>query len=63
MDQLEAENAELRAELDALDPEFFEELEDLKHEHHLFQRRCAEYQGIVRGLCAEMGRPLPPMPT
>jgi hypothetical protein len=31
---LEAENRDLRTELDAFDPQFFEEIEDMKHEHH-----------------------------
>lgn len=57
--ELESENAELRAELYALDPEFFEELEDLKHEHHVFKRRCQELQDHLRRVCAQTGHALP----
>eukprot|EP00884_Botryococcus_braunii_P004747 jgi/Botrbrau1/14273/Bobra.0368s0005.1 len=57
--ELQTENMELRAELDALDPEFFEELEDLKHEHHVFKRRCQELQGHLLRLCADTGHSLP----
>lgn len=32
---VEAENADLKAELNAFDPKFFDEIEDLKHEHHM----------------------------
>ena len=38
---VDADNEDLRAELDAFDPEFFEELEDLKHERHVLAQRCA----------------------
>lgn len=31
---LELENHDLRKELEGFDPAFFEEIEDLKHEHH-----------------------------
>ena len=31
---LQAENAALRKELEAVDPEFFEQVEDLKHDHY-----------------------------
>ncbi len=32
--ELEAENRDLKNELNAFDPAFFEEIEDMKHEHH-----------------------------
>ena len=38
---MEAENEDLRAELDAFDPDFFEELEDLKHDRHVLSQHCA----------------------
>ena len=41
---LQAENDDLRAELNAFDPAFFEEIEDLKHAHHVLQQRCAEQE-------------------
>ncbi len=58
----ERESAALRAELCALDPELFEEVEDLKWAHHVLARRCAEYEGLVTGLAAELGR-APPAPS
>ena len=33
--ELQSENDALRGELEAFDPEFFEEIEDLKHEHYV----------------------------
>lgn len=33
--EAEAENADLKAELNAFDPKFFEEIEDLKHDHYV----------------------------
>lgn len=33
LEEAEAENADLKAELNAFDPKFFEEIEDLKHDH------------------------------
>ena len=40
----------MRGELAAFDPAFFEELEDLKHEHHVMQQRCAHLEGVLSGL-------------
>jgi centrosomal protein CEP290 len=39
--QLEADNQDLRSELGAFDPAFFEEIEDLKHEHYQLTQKCA----------------------
>ena len=50
---LEAENEEMRAELSALDPAFFEELEDLKHDHHMLQQRCAHLEGFLAGMTGD----------
>lgn len=36
------ENVVLKAELAAVDPEFFEQVEDLKHAHHVLQQEHAE---------------------
>lgn len=55
----EQENAALRGELSALDPEFFEEIEDLKWAHHQLRQRAAQYEGLVAGLAAELGRAPP----
>lgn len=49
--KLEEENQELREELAAFTPEFWEELEDLKHEHAHANQLCKKYErqlGITR---------------
>ena len=58
LEAAEAENGALRRELTALDPEFFEEVEDLKWAHHLLQQR-SQYEGLVAGLAAELGQSPP----
>lgn len=55
----EEENKALRLELSALDPEFFEEVEDLKWEHHQLQQRAVQHEGLIAGLAAELGRAPP----
>lgn len=42
------ENAVLREELSALDPDFFEQIEDLKHEHHMLQQKYAQLQQMTQ---------------
>lgn len=41
MEVLQAENAAMRRELQALDPEFFEQIEDLKHDHQQLKQKFA----------------------
>ena len=48
--ELELENIDLRNELNAFDPSFFEEIEDLKHEHFQLTKRCSEYEETIRDL-------------
>ncbi|KAK9830546.1 hypothetical protein WJX72_012389 [[Myrmecia] bisecta] len=60
--ELEAENEDLRMELNAFDPAFFEEIEDLKHEHHLLQLRCTEYDTLVHSMSAQLGQVPPSFP-
>jgi len=48
--ELELENTDLRNELNAFDPSFFEEIEDLKHEHFQLTKRCSEYEETIRDL-------------
>lgn len=55
----EGENAALRSELCALHPEFFELIEDLKWDHHQLRRQAAQYEGLIAGLAAELGK-MPP---
>ncbi|KAL3136227.1 hypothetical protein ABBQ32_007239 [Trebouxia sp. C0010 RCD-2024] len=53
--QVEAENADMREELSAFDPAFFDEIEDLKYDHHQLQVQCLEYENIVRELSGQLG--------
>lgn len=56
---MEQENQALRGELSALDPEFFEEIEDLKWDHHQLKQRAVQYEGLIANLAAELGRAPP----
>jgi regulator of replication initiation timing len=47
---LQQENQELRHELGAFDPAFFEELEDLKHSHHQLQQKATAQAKLIRQL-------------
>ena len=38
---LQTENIAMREQLAALDPEFFEQIEDLKHDHHQLKQKYA----------------------
>jgi chromosome segregation ATPase len=51
---LERENGDLRSELNAFDPAFFDEIEDLKHSHHQLQQRCAEQASLISRLQAQL---------
>ena len=57
--ELEAENRDLKNELNAFDPAFFEEIEDMKHEHHQLTLQVRQYEDMLRELTATLGRPLP----
>ena len=59
LSELEAENRDLKNELNAFDPAFFEEIEDMKHEHHQLSVQVRQYEDMVRDLTASLGRPLP----
>eukprot|EP00210_Caulerpa_lentillifera_P001260 g1216.t1 len=45
--ELEIENGKLKSELDAFDPAFFEEIEDLKHDHYLLTQKVSQYEEII----------------
>ena len=51
---LESENADMRSELSAFDPDFFEEIEQLKYEHHQLTQRCSEQQRTISLLMGEV---------
>ena len=50
---LEGKNADMRSELSAFDPDFFEEIEQLKYEHHQLTQRCSEQQRTIALLMGE----------
>ena len=52
--ELESENDDLRQELSAFEPSFFEEIEDLKHEHHMLQEKCSQYEQIISNLSSQL---------
>ena len=47
---LEKDNQDLRAELSAFDPAFFEEIEDLKHDHFQLSQQCTAQQQVIERL-------------
>eukprot|EP00951_Prasinocladus_malaysianus_P050355 scaffold679608_cov41-Prasinocladus_malaysianus.AAC.1 len=57
--EVEAENEDLKTELNAFDPAFFEEIEDLKHEHHELSKQAAKYERVIRDLSRQLGIPPP----
>jgi hypothetical protein len=54
--QLEGDNQDLRAELGAFDPAFFEEIEDLKHEHYQLTQKCAAQELQIAQLQQQLVR-------
>jgi len=47
---LEKENKEMREDLQAVDPEFFAQIEDLKYAYHVLKQEHAELQEQTRSL-------------
>lgn len=54
---LESENDDLRAELNAFDPAFFEEIEDLKHDHYQLSQKCAAQERTIQQLRQQLAMP------
>ena len=52
--ELQGENDDLRQELSAFEPSFFEEIEDLKHDHHVLQAKCNQYEQVISNLSAQL---------
>eukprot|EP00878_Enallax_costatus_P003415 GHUV01003625.1.p1 GENE.GHUV01003625.1~~GHUV01003625.1.p1 ORF type:complete len:1706 (+),score=714.87 GHUV01003625.1:54-5120(+) len=53
---LERENDDLRSELNAFDPAFFDEIEDLKHDHYQLQQTCSSQAMLISELQAQLGQ-------
>ena len=58
--RLRGENADLRAELDALDPAFFDEVMDMKRAYHEQTAVLEEYEGLLRRYAAQLNVPFAP---
>lgn len=48
------DNEALRSELSAFDPEFWEEIEDLKYERHELAKRVQEQEQAIERLTARL---------
>ena len=59
--RLAAENADLRAELDALDPAFFDEVMDMKRAYHEQAGVLEKYEELLRRYAAQLGVPFTPI--
>jgi hypothetical protein len=46
LQEVQAENDDLKAELNAFDPKFFDEIEDLKHDHYLLTGKVSSKGAI-----------------
>jgi len=55
LEELEAENEDLKSELNAFDPAFFEEIEDLKHEHCQLGIKVQQYERIIQDQSRQLG--------
>jgi predicted nuclease with TOPRIM domain len=52
--EVTVENDALRSELAAFDPEFWDEIEDLKYEKHELGDRVKRYTATIRSLSAQL---------
>ena len=60
-EELEQENADLRAELDALSPSFFQEVAELKRSHEQQAEMLSRYEAQLQEFAAEQGREFTPL--
>ena len=56
-----AENRDLKNELNAFDPAFFDEIEDLKLSHHSLSSACGRYEELLRTYTARLGLDFQPL--
>jgi hypothetical protein len=49
-----SENEALRTELAAFDPEFWDEIEDLKYERQQLAEKVAEYERLIENVPAQV---------
>ena len=57
--EAEEENRDLKTELNAFDPAFFEEIEDLKHEHYQRGLKITRCEAAISDLSRQLGVPPP----
>jgi septal ring factor EnvC (AmiA/AmiB activator) len=55
------ENRDLKSELNAFDPAFFDEIEDLKLSHHTLSSACGRYEELLRTYTARLGLNFQPL--
>jgi centrosomal protein CEP290 len=60
VETLLAENADLRAELESLDPEFFDEVMEMKRSFHDQQLVVARYENLLRRYAGRLGETFEP---
>jgi centrosomal protein CEP290 len=61
-ERLRLENADLRAELDALDPAFFDEVMEMKRAYGAQTETLARYEATLRRYAAQLGESFEPEP-
>lgn len=54
------ENEALKSELNAFDPDFWDEIEDLKFERQELGEKVVKYENIIRSMATQLGR-IPPV--
>lgn len=54
------ENEALKSELNAFDPAFWEEIEDLKFERQTLGEKVGQYENMIRAMSTQLGR-IPPV--
>ena len=59
--RLQNENADLRAELDALDPAFFDEVMEMKRHYHAQAKVLEKYEDLLGRYAAQLGVPFEPI--
>ena len=52
---------DLKNELNAFDPAFFDEIEDLKHSHHRLEKNCTAYEKLLKQYSSQLGVAFTPM--
>ncbi|GBG72415.1 hypothetical protein CBR_g11994 [Chara braunii] len=57
LERVRTENERLKEDLEALDPGFFEEIEDLRTDHQRLSQMCKEYEVLLANYARRLGVP------